>query len=39
MLWFVAPSYFRVPSVQHYLVADPDTRVVIHRARAGTTTW
>jgi hypothetical protein len=22
-----------VPSVQHYLVADPDTRVVIHHAR------
>jgi Uma2 family endonuclease len=27
-------GYFRVPSVQHYLIADPDTRVVIHHARA-----
>jgi Uma2 family endonuclease len=26
-------GYFRVPSVQHYLIADPDTRVVIHHAR------
>jgi Uma2 family endonuclease len=26
-------NYFRVPSVQHYLIADPDTRVVIHHAR------
>jgi Uma2 family endonuclease len=26
-------GYFRVASVQHYLIADPDTRVVIHHAR------
>jgi Uma2 family endonuclease len=26
-------GYFRVPSVQHYLIADPDARVVIHHAR------
>jgi Uma2 family endonuclease len=26
-------GYFRVPSVQYYLIADPDTRVVIHHAR------
>jgi Uma2 family endonuclease len=26
-------GYFRVPSVQHYLIADPDTRVIIHHAR------
>ena len=26
-------GYSRVASVQHYLIADPDTRVVIHHAR------
>jgi Uma2 family endonuclease len=26
-------GYFRVASVQHYIIADPDTRVVIHHAR------
>ncbi len=26
-------GYFRVPSVQHYLVVDPDKRLVIHHAR------
>jgi Uma2 family endonuclease len=27
-------GYFRVPSVQHYLIVDPDKRLVIHHARA-----
>jgi Uma2 family endonuclease len=27
-------GYFRVPSIQHYLIADPDKRIVIHHARA-----
>ena len=26
-------GYFRVPSVQHYLIVDPDKRLVIHHAR------
>jgi Uma2 family endonuclease len=26
-------GYFRVPSVRHYLIADPERRVVIHHAR------
>lgn len=26
-------GYFRVPSVQHYLIIDPDKRLVIHHAR------
>jgi len=26
-------GYFRVPSVQHYLIVDPDRRLVIHHAR------
>ncbi len=26
-------GYFRVPSVQHYLIVDPDRRFVIHHAR------
>ena len=26
-------GYFRVASVQHYLIADPDTRLVVHHAR------
>jgi Uma2 family endonuclease len=27
-------GYFKLPSVQHYLVIDPDTRVVMHHRRA-----
>jgi Uma2 family endonuclease len=27
------PDYFRVPSVMHYLVVDPDRRLIIHHAR------
>jgi Uma2 family endonuclease len=26
-------GYFRVPSIQHYLVVDPDEKLVIHHAR------
>lgn len=26
-------GYFRIPSVQHYLIIDPDKRLVIHHAR------
>lgn len=26
-------GYFRVPSVQHYLILDPDRRLVVHHAR------
>jgi Uma2 family endonuclease len=26
-------GYFRVPSIQHYLIVDPDKRIVIHHAR------
>jgi Uma2 family endonuclease len=26
-------GYFRVTSVQHYLIVDPDTRLVVHHAR------
>jgi Uma2 family endonuclease len=26
-------GYFRVPSIKHYLVIDPDKRIVIHHAR------
>ncbi len=26
-------GYFRVASVQHYLIVDPDTRLVVHHAR------
>ena len=26
-------GYFRVPSIRHYLVVDPDKRIVIHHAR------
>ena len=28
------PSYFRLPSVMHYLIVDPDRPLVIHHARA-----
>ena len=28
-------GYFRLESVMHYLVVDPDTRVVVHHRRAG----
>ncbi|PWT84080.1 MAG: hypothetical protein C5B56_16185 [Proteobacteria bacterium] len=28
-------GYFRVPSVQHYLLVDPDRPLVIHHARGG----
>src|ERR1044072_3301361 len=28
-------GYFRVPSIRHYLVVDPDKRIVIHHARGG----
>jgi Uma2 family endonuclease len=28
-------GYFRVPDVQHYLIVDPDKRLVIHHARRG----
>jgi Uma2 family endonuclease len=27
-------GYFRVPSVEHYVIVDPDKRLVIHHARA-----
>lgn len=27
-------GYFRVPSLQHYVIVDPDKRLVIHHARA-----
>jgi Uma2 family endonuclease len=27
-------GYFRVPSVHHYLIVDPDKHLVIHHARA-----
>jgi Uma2 family endonuclease len=27
-------GYFRIPSVQHYLIVDPDKHLVIHHARA-----
>jgi Uma2 family endonuclease len=27
-------GYFRVPSIHHYLIVDPDKRLVIHQARA-----
>jgi Uma2 family endonuclease len=26
-------GYFRIPSVQHYLIVDPDQRLVVHHAR------
>jgi Uma2 family endonuclease len=26
-------GYFRVPSIAHYLIVDPDNRLVIHHAR------
>jgi hypothetical protein len=26
-------GYFQVPSIVHYLIADPDDRLVIHHAR------
>ncbi|MBX9926652.1 MAG: Uma2 family endonuclease, partial [Hyphomicrobiaceae bacterium] len=29
-------GYFAIPSVQHYLVGDPDTMLVIHHARGPT---
>jgi Uma2 family endonuclease len=29
-------GYFKVPSVAHYLVIDPDARTVTHYARGGT---
>jgi Uma2 family endonuclease len=29
-------GYFRVPSVQHYVIVDPDKRLVIHHARGET---
>lgn len=28
-------AYFAVPSVQHYLIVDPERRAVVHHARAG----
>ncbi len=28
-------GYFRVPSIHHYLIVDPDKRLVIHHARGG----
>ena len=28
-------GYFRVPSVQHFLIVDPDQPIVIHHARQG----
>jgi Uma2 family endonuclease len=28
------PGYFRLPSIMHYLIADPDRPLVIHHARA-----
>ena len=28
-------GYFLVPSIQHYLIVDPDKRIVIHHARRG----
>jgi Uma2 family endonuclease len=27
-------GYFRIPSLQHYLIVDPDRRFVIHHARS-----
>jgi Uma2 family endonuclease len=27
-------GYFRLPPIQHYLIVDPDKRIVIHHARA-----
>jgi Uma2 family endonuclease len=27
------PDYFRVPSVMHYLIADPERPLIIHHAR------
>jgi Uma2 family endonuclease len=26
-------GYFRVPSIRHYLIVDPDKRLIIHHAR------
>ena len=31
-------GYFRVSSVQHYLIVDPDQRLVIHHASSGVDT-
>jgi len=28
-------GYFRVPSIMHYLIVDPDKRLIIHHARGG----
>ncbi len=28
-------GYFRVPSIRHYLMVDPDRRMVVHHRRAG----
>jgi len=28
-------GYFRISSVHHYLIVDPDQRLVIHHARSG----
>ena len=28
-------GYFQVPSIVHYLIVDPDDRLVIHHARGG----
>ena len=28
------PGYFRIPSIMHYLIVDPDRPLVIHHARA-----
>lgn len=28
-------GYFQVPSILHYLIVDPDNRLVIHHARGG----
>jgi Uma2 family endonuclease len=28
-------GYFRIPHVHHYLIVDPDSRLVIHHARGG----
>ena len=30
-------GYFKLPSAQHYLIIDPDTRTVTHHSRGGQT--
>ncbi len=32
------PGYFRVPSVAHYLIVDPDQPLIIHHRRGNTDT-